>query len=72
MCFWYFSIAGSIILLSYAIKRLDPVFIAGQSIGILIYTSNLALIKRERLREAASEESAPAKEGGRVVRDFST
>lgn len=46
--FWFFSIAGSIILLSYAIHRKDPVFILGQSMGAFIYLRNLILIKRER------------------------
>jgi len=44
--FWYFSIAGSLILLTYAIHRSDPVFIAGQSAGSFIYLRNLILISR--------------------------
>jgi lipid-A-disaccharide synthase-like uncharacterized protein len=48
--FWYLSIAGGLIVLSYAIYRLDPVFIAGQSVGILVYGRNLYLIHRERTR----------------------
>ncbi len=31
--FWYFSLAGSAVLLSYAIHRQDPVFIVGQAAG---------------------------------------
>jgi len=46
--FWYLSLAGSLILLAYAIFRLDPVFILGQSTGFLIYTRNLMLIYRKR------------------------
>jgi len=46
--FWYFSIVGSVLLLSYAIYRKDPVFILGQSVGILIYSRNLYLIRREK------------------------
>lgn len=46
--FWYFSIAGGIILFSYAVYRLDPVFILGQSLGLFIYSRNLWLIYRER------------------------
>ncbi|RCW45004.1 MULTISPECIES: lipid-A-disaccharide synthase N-terminal domain-containing protein [unclassified Halanaerobium] len=45
--FWYFSIAGSLILLVYAIHRQDPVFIVGQSTGSFIYLRNLYLIKKE-------------------------
>ncbi len=54
--FWYFSIAGSSILLIYAILRKDPVFIAGQSAGMFIYFRNISLIRNEmRLKEAAVE-----------------
>ncbi len=44
--FWYFSIAGGLILLFYAIHRKDPVFILGQSLGVFIYARNLWLIHR--------------------------
>ncbi|RAK11945.1 lipid-A-disaccharide synthase-like uncharacterized protein [Halanaerobium saccharolyticum] len=46
--FWYFSIAGSLTLLVYAIHRRDPVFIVGQSTGSFIYLRNLYLIKKNR------------------------
>ena len=49
--FWYLSIAGSLILLAYAIHRRDPVFILGQSMGSVIYVRNLILIHRKK-REA--------------------
>ncbi len=42
--FWYFSLGGGAILLTYAIHRGDPVFILGQSTGILIYLRNLFFI----------------------------
>ncbi len=48
LLFWYFSIAGSTLLLAYAIHRRDPVFILGQSVGIFIYSRNLYLIRREK------------------------
>jgi len=44
--FWYFSLAGGMILLSYAIYRKDPVFILGQSLGVFIYCRNLWLIRK--------------------------
>ena len=44
--FWYFSIAGSLTLLTYAIHRTDPVFIVGQLTGLFIYLRNLHLIKK--------------------------
>jgi len=46
--FWYFSIAGSGLLLLYAIYRRDPVFILGQSTGIIVYSRNLYFIYREK------------------------
>ena len=46
--FWYFSIVGSLILLTYAIHRRDPVFIVGQSTGSFIYLRNLYFIKKDR------------------------
>lgn len=47
LAFWYFSIIGGAILLAYAIWRRDPVFIAGQAVGLVIYLRNLILIARE-------------------------
>ena len=47
VAFWYFSIGGGLILLSYAIYRADPVFILGQSLGVFIYARNLWLIRAE-------------------------
>jgi len=41
MVFWYFSLAGGVILLSYAIHIREPVFILGQSMGALIYLRNI-------------------------------
>jgi lipid-A-disaccharide synthase-like uncharacterized protein len=60
LAFWYLSIAGAVILLSYAIYRRDPVFILGQSCGFLIYARNLFLIRRER---TGGEPRAPTERG---------
>ena len=46
--FWYFSISGGITLLSYAIYKQDPVFILGQSMGVVIYIRNLYFIHMEK------------------------
>ena len=43
--FWYFSLAGGVTLLAYAIHREDPVFIAGQGLGLVVYLRNLYLIR---------------------------
>lgn len=42
--FWFFSICGGLVLLSYAVHRQDPVFIVGQATGLLIYSRNLWFI----------------------------
>lgn len=46
--FWYFSIAGGLITLSYAIHRRDLVFTVAQMLGLIIYFRNLYLVYRER------------------------
>jgi lipid-A-disaccharide synthase-like uncharacterized protein len=44
--FWYFSLAGTALLLVYSIHRRDAVFIIGQCLATLIYARNLYFIKR--------------------------
>ena len=51
IAFWYLSLGGAVLLLTYAIYRKDPVFIIGQSVGGLIYARNLVLISRKRSPE---------------------
>ncbi len=48
MAFWYCSISGAMVLLTYAIYKQDPVFIVGQSLGSIVYIRNLILIDRKR------------------------
>jgi lipid-A-disaccharide synthase-like uncharacterized protein len=50
VAFWFFSIGGGVLLLVYAINRKDPVFIAGQALGLIIYARNLWLIFVESKR----------------------
>lgn len=52
LMFWYLSLSGSALLLLYAIHRRDPVFILGQSTGIMIYLRNVHLIFRERRQQS--------------------
>ena len=47
LSFWYFSVAGGILMLAYAIYRWDPVFMLGQGMGLLVYARNLVLIHGE-------------------------
>lgn len=53
--FWYLSLGGGALLLGYAIWRRDPVFIAGQSVGLFVYTRNLWLLRRSRLDAAINK-----------------
>ena len=50
--FWYFSIAGSILLLVYAIHKRDAVFILGQAAGTIVYARNVYLIRRHAAEQA--------------------
>src|SRR5450631_4672730 len=44
VAFWFFSIGGGALLLIYALYRRDPVFIAGQALGLVVYVRNLYFI----------------------------
>src|SRR5262249_41872909 len=44
VAFWFFSIGGGSLLLVYALYRKDPVFIAGQALGLIVYIRNLYFI----------------------------
>ena len=48
VAFWYLSLFGGLSLLVYAILRRDPVIIAGNLTGSLIYLRNIYFIHRER------------------------
>ncbi|MEJ2033205.1 MAG: lipid-A-disaccharide synthase N-terminal domain-containing protein [Deltaproteobacteria bacterium] len=50
LSFWFLSLTGGGLLLAYAIWRRDPVFILGQASGLIVYTRNLCLIRKERRR----------------------
>ena len=48
IAFWYMSLIGGLITLTYAIYRKDPVFIAGQGFGVFVYLRNLYFVLRDR------------------------
>lgn len=48
--FWYLSIIGGLMLLTYGVLDEDPVVVLGQLLGIGIYVRNLALIYRRAAR----------------------
>jgi lipid-A-disaccharide synthase-like uncharacterized protein len=45
--FWIISITGSIMVLSYAIFRKDPVLFVGQLFGVIVYSRNIVLGLRQ-------------------------
>ena len=53
--FWYMSLIGGLITLAYAIYRQDPVFIAGQGLGSVVYVRNLMLIYRTKQAKGSTE-----------------
>jgi lipid-A-disaccharide synthase-like uncharacterized protein len=48
LSFWYCSLGGGVVLLSYALYKRDPVFILGQVAGVFIYARNLFFVRRAR------------------------
>jgi lipid-A-disaccharide synthase-like uncharacterized protein len=50
--FWWLSLAGGLMLLSYAISRRDPVIVLGQAMGMFVYARNLMLVAKARRRNA--------------------
>ncbi|GAA5066890.1 lipid-A-disaccharide synthase N-terminal domain-containing protein [Roseibacterium beibuensis] len=60
LAFWYLSIIGGTLLLSYAIYRQDVVFILGQSMGVIVYARNLVLIHRAKREGRAGKDPADA------------
>jgi lipid-A-disaccharide synthase-like uncharacterized protein len=61
--FWYLSLGGGLLLLSYAIWRRDPVFILGQSTGVFIYSRNIYMIIRERKKQKKLDSETASKSG---------
>lgn len=55
VAFWFFSLGGGVILLIYAIRQKDPVFIAGQGLGLIVYIRNLWLIRSEKKNAAQQQ-----------------
>src|SRR6202044_109420 len=53
VAFWFFSIGGGALLLVYALYRRDPVFIAGQALGLLVYIRNMYFIILAGRQESA-------------------
>lgn len=46
--FWIISMTGSVMVLSYAVFRKDPVLLVGQLFGVVVYSRNILLGLRQR------------------------
>src|SRR6195952_4705499 len=55
VAFWFFSLGGGFLLLIYALYRRDPVFIAGQGLGLFVYLRNLYFIMVTGRQTSASD-----------------
>jgi lipid-A-disaccharide synthase-like uncharacterized protein len=62
--FWWMSLIGALMLLSYFLWRRDVVGVLGQSFGLFIYIRNLYLIHREHRNIPATVDPAPEPELG--------
>jgi lipid-A-disaccharide synthase-like uncharacterized protein len=60
VAFWWLSLAGGVTLLAYALFRRDPVIIAGQGMGLVVYTRNLMLMRKTRTRDGHTSGGATA------------
>ncbi|WP_274475926.1 lipid-A-disaccharide synthase N-terminal domain-containing protein [Mangrovimonas aestuarii] len=45
--FWLLSLIGSVLILTYAIFRKDPVLFAGHILGSIVYIRNLILLRKQ-------------------------
>ena len=48
LTFWIISLTGALLILIYAIIRLDPVLILGQATGFVVYTRNIMIELKDR------------------------
>lgn len=46
--FWLLSLMGASLILTYAVFRKDPVLFAGHTLGLIVYTRNLFILKNEK------------------------
>jgi lipid-A-disaccharide synthase-like uncharacterized protein len=51
MGFWVISLTGSLMVLTYAIVRKDPVLFIGQLFGLIVYSRNIIIGLKQRKRD---------------------
>ncbi len=67
VAFWFFSIAGGLLLFAYALYRRDPVFILGQGFGVFVYVRNLWLVLREQNQKSKAHTAKPKRASAKRV-----
>jgi lipid-A-disaccharide synthase-like uncharacterized protein len=55
MAFWHLSLAGTALVLAYAVFVINPVFILAYSLNIFLYLRNLYIAKRQKEPLATSD-----------------
>lgn len=53
--FWAMSLAGSVMILTYALIRRDPILILSQSTGFIIYVRNILLGRKSKSRDTKKQ-----------------
>lgn len=53
--FWWFSLAGGVLLLAYGIQRGEPIIILGQALGLVVYIRNLMLVHQGKKTDLPTE-----------------
>jgi lipid-A-disaccharide synthase-like uncharacterized protein len=48
LAFWFLSMGGGLMLLTYGLVRREPIIILGQGLAVFIYIRNLMLIFRNK------------------------
>ena len=56
--FWWLSLIGGLMLLTYFLRRGDPVGVVGQLFGIVVYSRNLILLYRRSRSEDSDLETS--------------
>lgn len=54
--FWIISLAGSVMIITYALIRLDPALFLGQLTGMIVYIRNLMILNKKNNRHSLSGE----------------
>jgi lipid-A-disaccharide synthase-like uncharacterized protein len=54
VAFWFLSMGGGLMLLTYGIVRREPIIILGQALAVFIYMRNLVLIFRNKADRSES------------------